>query len=153
MLNAPNTSVAGSVLVSRGDGQGTALWRPTGVWWSGTPSNTSVGIGTAYQALAATAAGAVGGFTTYKVDWSFASTSTGMSVAGQIFAGIDVISTSTPAYAYQVGYATASSTPAFSGSLIITTATTAPVQVYLFCKTGSGIYSAAFGNLVVTGIS
>jgi hypothetical protein len=155
-----NTSTYGATLTSLGDGQDGSFWRQGGVWSSGTPTNTGIGIGSSYATGGnITYCTVSGGFNTYLVLFSFAQTSSAASVATSIFAGLSLNSSSSPFYAYQIGDVTTTSTNAFSGAYIYQpNALGQGVGLQSFtlnlnAKTGSGTATIAFGSITVIGIN
>ena len=154
-----NTSTYGASLTSLGDGQDGSFWRQGGVWSSGTPTNTAVGLTTAYSSGELASVAVTGGFNTYLVVFSFAQTLTAASASTSIYAGLSLNNSNVPFYAYQIGDVTTTSTNAFSGAYIYQPNALGQgvgLQAFtlnLYSKVGSGTATAAFGSITVIGIN
>jgi len=154
-----NTSTYGATLTSLGDGQDGSFWRQGGVWSSGTPTSTGVGLTTAYAGSLLTSVTVTGGFNTYLVLFSFAQTLSAASASTQIFAGLSLNASTVPFYAYQIGDVTTTSANAFSGAYIYQPNALGQgvglqsFSLNLYSKLGSGTATAAFGSITVIGIN
>ena len=154
-----NTSTYGASLTSLGDGQDGSFWRQGGVWSSGTPTNTAVGLTTAYSSGELASVAVTGGFNTYLVVFSFAQTLTAATASTQIFAGLSLNNSNVPFYAYQIGDVTTTSANAFSGAYIYQPNALGQgvgLQAFtlnLYSRVGSGTATAAFGSITVIGIN